>query len=261
MPAAGPPSTPSPADRDEKTISLLLIDLQNVFCLSEFELFVAGRSGRGAVDDNVRLCQFIYRHIGLITQVLVTRHGHSVPDIYGSGASNDAAADGKLVFGAGGPVRKSWRARLESALAPGVVDQLMAAWPYPDVPGGASHALVPAVDEALFFHAVSRKTEIRTVGADDGVRQLAEVLRASDVLIVAGQPKSHCVASTIEALIAGIGTDDRALVSRIYLLADCTLPVVVPGVLDCTECAEASFRRFAEAGAHLVKSTNFVPGP
>ena len=38
-------------------------DVQNTFCLPDFELFVSGRSGTGAVDDNRRLCEFIYRHI------------------------------------------------------------------------------------------------------------------------------------------------------------------------------------------------------
>ena len=36
---------------------LLLIDAQNTFCIPEFELYVGGRSGRGAVEDNVRLCE------------------------------------------------------------------------------------------------------------------------------------------------------------------------------------------------------------
>ncbi|MHC5830176.1 MAG: isochorismatase, partial [Nostoc sp.] len=40
----------------------------------------------------------------------------------------------------------------------------------------------------------------------------------------------------------------------IYLLEDCTSPVVVPGVVDYTEQADAAFTRFAEAGMHIVKS-------
>ena len=40
---------------------LLLVDVQNTFCIPGYELFVGGQSGNGAVEDNMRLCQFIYR--------------------------------------------------------------------------------------------------------------------------------------------------------------------------------------------------------
>ena len=42
---------------------------------------------------------------------------------------------------------------------------------------------------------------------------------------------------------------------RLYLLEDCTSPVVVPGAVDFTEQADAAFARFAAAGAHVVRST------
>jgi len=41
----------------------------------------------------------------------------------------------------------------------------------------------------------------------------------------------------------------------VYLLEDCTSPVVVPGVVDYTEQADEAFQRFAASGMHLVKST------
>ncbi len=56
-----------PASVSKDRISLLVIDAQNTFCIPNFELFVGGRSGRGAVDDNIRLCEFIYSNIGNIT--------------------------------------------------------------------------------------------------------------------------------------------------------------------------------------------------
>ncbi|MFQ5932855.1 MAG: isochorismatase, partial [Nitrospiraceae bacterium] len=33
-------------------------------------------------------------------------------------------------------------------------------------------------------------------------------------------------------------------------------PVVVPGVIDYTDQANAAFRRFADAGMHVVRSTD-----
>jgi nicotinamidase-related amidase len=42
---------------------------------------------------------------------------------------------------------------------------------------------------------------------------------------------------------------------RIYLLEDCTSPVVVPGAVDYTADANAAVERFAAAGINVVRST------
>jgi len=74
-------------------------------------------------------------------------------------------------------------------------------------------------------------------------------------VIIAGQAKSHCVAWTIEDLLTEIKQVDSTLTKKIYLLEDCTSPVVVPGVVDYTEQANTIFTRFADAGMHIIKST------
>jgi hypothetical protein len=56
-----------PSSQDSFRVSLLLVDVQNTFCIPGFELYVGGRSGRGAVEDNRRLCEFIYRNLAVIT--------------------------------------------------------------------------------------------------------------------------------------------------------------------------------------------------
>jgi nicotinamidase-related amidase len=48
---------------------------------------------------------------------------------------------------------------------------------------------------------------------------------------------------------------DRALAEKVYLLEDCSSAVVVPGVVDYTDEADAAFERFAAAGMHVVRST------
>src|SRR5512135_2682968 len=65
-----------PAGSSQPRVWLLLVDVQNTFCIPGFELFVAGRSGRGAIDDNLRLCQFMYRNLDLITQISATMDTH-----------------------------------------------------------------------------------------------------------------------------------------------------------------------------------------
>ena len=80
---------------------------------------------------------------------------------------------------------------------------------------------------------------------------LVEHLRGFDAVYVAGQAKSHCVAWTVDDLLR-LAPD---LAPRLYLLEDCTSPVVVPGVVDFTAQADAAFARFAKAGVHVVRST------
>ena len=48
-----------PAAEDRARVCLMIVDAQNTFCIPFFELFVAGRSGSAAIEDNVRLCEFI----------------------------------------------------------------------------------------------------------------------------------------------------------------------------------------------------------
>ena len=65
-----------PASEDAFRICLLAVDVQNTFCIPGFELFVGGRSGTGAVDDNRRLCEFVYRNLGVITQIVPSLDTH-----------------------------------------------------------------------------------------------------------------------------------------------------------------------------------------
>jgi nicotinamidase-related amidase len=85
--------------------------------------------------------------------------------------------------------------------------------------------------------------------------ELIATLLGFDAVVVAGQAKSHCVAWTIADLLED---DDvrRRLAERTYLLEDCTSPVVVPGVVDYTDQADAAFERCAAAGMHVVRSTD-----
>ena len=69
-----------------------------------------------------------------------------------------------------------------------------------------------------------------------------------DAVIIAGQAKSHCVAWTIDDLLEDLRHQDIKLAEKIYLLEDCTSPVVVPDTLDYTDPADEAFKRFSDAG-------------
>jgi nicotinamidase-related amidase len=154
-------------------------------------------------------------------------------------------------------------------------------WPYHAMLGSVGHALVSSVAEALFFHSVARLAQPdivikgespftenysvigpevltgpmdETLGTHDQrfVQQLQEV----DQLIIAGQAKSHCVAWTVHDLLDDILLVDPQLAKKVYLLEDCTSPVVVPGVVDHTDAADAAYDWFAKSGMHVLKSTD-----
>jgi nicotinamidase-related amidase len=290
-----------PASEDSPRVCLLAVDVQNTFCIPGFELFVGGRSGTGAVDDSRRLCEFVYRNLGTITQVfpsLDTHHAMQVfhaiwlvdeagnhPEPYtlvsaedvesGRWRVNEAVADA-LGLDRGYAARHL--AHYTRALAGGGKYDLTI-WPYHAMLGGIGHALVPAVEEALFFHSIARysQPEFQVKGdqpltehysmlgpevteGPDGERlgglntALIEKLLEFDAVVVAGQAKSHCIAWTIDDLLED-ETVRLQLAERTYLLEDCTSPVVVPGTVDYTDEADAAFERYAEAGMHVVQST------
>jgi len=153
-------------------------------------------------------------------------------------------------------------------------------WPYHAMLGGIGHALVPAVEEAIFFHTLARGSQAEfeikgqiamtenysAIGPDvlaksDGeplgekTLRLMQTVVEYDAMIIAGQAKSHCVAWTIGDLLEQIQAEDARLARKVYLLEDCTSPVVVPGVMDYSPQADQAFQRFAQAGMHLVRSS------
>ncbi len=291
-----------PVSADGRRIWLLLVDTQNTFCLPDFELFVAGRSGRAAVDDTVRLCQFIYRNLGVISQVTATLDTHMSIQIFHaiflvdeaganpapySQISAEDIRSGKWKFNPAlaGPLGVSPEYGQEMLIH--YVTRLEASskyeltiWPYHAMLGGVGHALAASVEEALFFHSIARTAQTQfdvkgdhpftenysAIGPEVETGPMGETLEKRntkyidtlqevDALIVAGQAKSHCVAWTLADLLEDIRSVDPALAKKIYLLEDCTSPVVVPGA-DFTHAADKAYEGFAEAGMHIVRSTD-----
>jgi nicotinamidase-related amidase len=297
-----------PAVEDGRRTALLLVDVQNTFCLPEFELFVGGRSGRGANLDCERIATFLYRHLDRITQVVATLDTHTAAQIFHALFWVDAAGQHPaphtvitLADVEGG------RWRVNPVLAPAVAPRAgfdveawarhyarrlteggkypLVVWPYHSMVGGIGHAMVSAVEEAVFFHAIARQSPTRmeikgrnpltenysvlrpeVMEDETGTpiastnQALVEHLLSFDTVIVAGEAKSHCVAWTVEDLLTAVRGRDPTLARRIVLLDDCASPVVVPGVADFTEAAEAAYVRFAAAGMRRALSTDPAEG-
>ncbi len=291
------------ASQDKFRICLLLVDVQNTFCIPGFELYVGGHSGTGAVDDNRRLCEFIYRNIDVITQISSTMDTHqsmqifhgiflvnekgehpapftliSIEDIeQGTWRFNPKVAAGLNIGADYG--QKFLRHYTQQLKAGGKYD--LTIWPYHAMLGGIGHALVSAVEEAIFFHGIARYclpdfqvkgsnalTENYSVISPEVLEDAqgnkiaeknARFLRALlefDAIIIAGQAKSHCVTWTIDDLLSEMRAWDKKLTKKVYLLEDCSSPVVIPGVVDYTDEANAAFQRFSDAGMHVFRSTD-----
>jgi len=59
----------APAAVDQFTVELVAVDMQKDFCLPEGSLYVGGRSGKGAIEDNDRIARLIYRNLPHITAI------------------------------------------------------------------------------------------------------------------------------------------------------------------------------------------------
>ena len=296
----------TPAAKDKTRICLVLIDAQNTFCIPDFELFVGGQSGMGAVEDNTRLCEFIYRNLGQLTEIAPTMDTHTAMQIFHSDFwINDAGESPAplTMINLDDVQQGMWKVNpaIAYSLASGnyialqsfalhYVKRLsdngkypLTIWPYHSMLGGIGHALVSAVEDACFFHNLARNSQTNfEIKGGNPLTENYSVLRPEvldgpdgrpiaqkntrfiqkllefDAVIIAGQAKSHCVAWTIDDLLTEIQAQDPALAQKVYLLEDCTSPVVVPGIVDFTDQANAAFQRFANAGMKIVQSTEAI---
>jgi nicotinamidase-related amidase len=293
------------ASTDNPKILLLSIDMQNTFCHPDFELFVAGRSGRGALDDVDRVCQFLYRNAANITRTKFTMDTHWDLQIFhtivwidqngnhptpGTQITEEDVINRKWMinpkvawFMTGGNLPyldrfalhyvRTLRAKGRYALT---------VWPYHAMLGGIGHALMSSLHEAAFCHSIARYAgndfEIKggvllsenysvaelEVDEDQNGKALGDAsltvsffddLLSYDHVIMDGEAQEYCFAWSIDSILKKIVSVDPALARKIYIMEDCTSPVVIPGVLDGTDMGKAALERFAKAGMNVVKST------
>lgn len=165
-------------------IHLLGIDLQKDFCFPAGTLYVGGQSGRGAIDDNVRFAEFVYRNLGLIDDMTLTLDTHypyqiffpsfwldengnhpaahtsiSVADVK-SGKYHPNPAVAVWVAGDANPAQvmtflENQALHYTEALAAAGKYELYL-WPFHCLLASAGHALAGVVDEARLFHAFAR---------------------------------------------------------------------------------------------------------
>ncbi len=170
-----------PAASDRVRVALLVIDAQITFCIPGYELYVGGKTGRGAVDDNVRLCQFIYRNMSSITRIFPTMDTHTQFQIFHPLFwVNDAGRhpDPYTIISHDDIVRGIWKVNPRATYSLGgnylalqrhvehYTQQLeisnkyaLCVWPPHAMLGGIGHALAPVVHEAVEFHNACRSSQ------------------------------------------------------------------------------------------------------
>jgi nicotinamidase-related amidase len=298
-----------PAAADETRVHLLLIDVQKDFCFPEGSLYVAGRSGTGAIDDSRRIAELVYQNLGVLTDITTTMDTHLAYQIFFPSFwldRDDAPLTAHRVVTsdqiAAGDVRPNpaiakwlcggnytWLCKqvlhYTKELERAGKYQLYL-WPPHCLLGSDGHALAGVVHEARLFHAFARtaQSNVEVKGGNpltenysvlrpevlsrfDGAAlaqrntQFVQTLLAADAVVIAGQAASHCVKSTIDDLLGEIAAHDASLAKKVYLVTDCMSAVTVPDgkgglAVDFTAEAEKSLQKFADAGMHLVRSTD-----
>lgn len=299
----------TPAAVDRRNVHLLLIDVQKDFCFPSGSLYVAGRSGRGALDDSRRIAEFVYRNLDLLTNVTTTMDTHFAFQIFFPsfwidrddkplGAYREITTE-EIDRGdvRPNPAVASWlcngnypwllkQVRFYCAELEKAGKYRLYLWPPHCILGSDGHSLAGVLQEARMFHSFVRGAQswVEVKGGNaltenysvmrpevltrfDG-QPLAQrntaflkTLLTADAVVIAGQASSHCVKSSIEDLLGEIVTQDPALARKVYVLADCMSAVTVPDgkggfVADFTPQAEDALRRFADAGMHVVRSTD-----
>jgi nicotinamidase-related amidase len=168
------------AAADARRVELLVIDAQRDFTFPRGALYVGGRSGRGAVEDNDRLARFVYANLAAITGITCTLDTHFPYQVFFPtfwegrdgepvGPHREVTAD-DVRGGALRPRRELARWLCEGdhewlvRQAQFYCEELERAgkyrlylWPLHCLAGGDGHALAGVIQEARLFHAFARR--------------------------------------------------------------------------------------------------------
>jgi len=215
-----------PSGSDRFRLFVLGIDLQRDFCFPEGTLYVGGRNGTGAIDDNVRIARFIYENLGIITDMGFTMDTHLPFQIFTSSfwldengnfvapfttITIDMVEKGKV---RPNPAMASWLANgnynwlcdeakhYVRKLKEGGKFELTI-WPPHCVLGQDGHALAGVIQEARMFHAYVRgaKSEPEVKGGSP-LTENYSILRPEVMVRHDGKPLAQKNARFIKTLLS-----------------------------------------------------------
>ncbi len=222
-----------PAASDLRRHHLVLIDVQRDFCFPEGTLFVGGRSGQGALDDNDRIARFIYENLSRISEITCTLDSHLPFQIFfapfwadRAGApltphrtisvdeirAGDVRPNPDVVAAVGAPdlewLTKQVLFYCESLARAG--KYVLYLWPSHCLLGGDGHALVGVIQEARLFHSYARGA--RNGVEIKGLHALSENYSVFSPEVLATHDGGS-LASRNNALIHALLHEDRLIVA------------------------------------------------
>ncbi|HMW01541.1 MAG TPA: nicotinamidase [Acidobacteriota bacterium] len=172
-----------PVGSDKTKVHMLVIDDQVDFTFPSGSLFVAGRSGTGAMDAQNNLVQFIYRYIHVLSQITCTMDTHLPYQVFFTSAhlrDDGSHPDAHTIVSADEYRRGKFQPNPAMAKQLGAdlmwlrrqfihyCEQLEASgkyqlylWPYHCLLGSNGHRLAGVVEEARLFHSFARGAENR----------------------------------------------------------------------------------------------------
>lgn len=176
----------APRRKDRVAVALTIIDQQKTFCLADGELSIAPAS----IADSGRICEFIYRNLAVLSDIIVTLDSHYLFQIFHPPfwINQEAEHPAGFTLILPGDVGKKWFVNPEMAYllfgdmkflpwlqsyAVHYTEELarqgkppLVIWPVHGRLGSPGHALVPALQEAIDFHDIARwsRTQYRIKG-------------------------------------------------------------------------------------------------
>lgn len=272
------------AEHDSERIHLLIIDMQVDFCHGRGSLHVPGSAA-----DIQRLIEFIYRHAERITQITCSLDSHLPHQIFHPGWWVDANGRHPAPYtlityadiqaGTWQPVREPEKSIAYVKQLEENARKTLTIWPYHVLIGSPGHGLDAELFSAVFWHSIARQTQPQWLikgsipltehysiiqpeipmpaePLGDKNTLLLNELATADKVIVAGEAETHCVLESVEDIVEEFGP--RGLLNRLYILRDCTSPVLHPDI-DFQALAHGRFAEFEQQGAHWIDSTSALP--
>jgi len=275
-----------PASSDTLRVMLLIVDPQRDFVHMDGSLSVPG-----AIGDMQRLIEWIYRNTGEITSIAASLDTHTRKMIFHpewwknveSGKNPDPFTPITLADIKAG----KWQALGDPVWSVHYVDNLEKAakknlmiWPYHCIDGTDGQKLVPALHEAIIYHAAARSTqpEFITKGIVPQVEhygifasevpypkdpkssglntEYLNIIAQYDRIYVAGEAKSHCVLETMKQMLAYFSAQPE-VITKIRFMMDCTSSVYNPAI-DFEALAVSELKEMEKKGVVMVTSQDKI---
>ncbi len=272
----------TPASKDDPRVLLWLIDVQVDFVFPP----PTGRlTVPNALDDTRRTVEFIYNNVHNITQIAASLDTHTPFQIfYPTWWINDAGEHPQpfTVITSDDIQRGVWKAVTEPVWSVRYVQELenvgkkqLMIWPYHCMEGTIGRSLVPALSEAMMFHAGARmaqptyltkgtiahtefysvvEPEVKYAKHPDGGlnTRFLDMVAQFDLVYVTGQARSHCVLETMQSTLRYFGNKPE-VISKLRFIDDATSSI--PGFEQQTETTLQSLQ---QQGMKMVQAADAI---